>query len=267
MIIILFAILGLIIGSFLNVLVFRTKIEDSLLGRSYCPKCKKKIDWYDNIPVLSFIILGAQCRQCRQKISWQYPIVEIITAIVFALVASRFFSVFDPATWTITFYYLVTFSLLIAILVYDYLYMEIPGIILWPAIGFVVAFGLIFDWTQKDTFFDILELNIYSGALAAFLAFLFFFLLVTLSKERWMGMGDAYLVILLGLFAGWPKIFLGLFLAFFLGSIYGITLIAMKKKNMKSQVPFAPFLIIGTAIAVFAYSPITIWYFNLFSAY
>jgi prepilin signal peptidase PulO-like enzyme (type II secretory pathway) len=265
MIIVLFAILGLIIGSFLNVLIFRTKIEDSLLGRSYCPKCKKKIDWYDNIPLLSFIILGAKCRKCRQKISWQYPIVEALTAVTFGLVAFHFFSASGSQTWAPTFYYLVTFSLLIAILVYDYLYMEIPGIILWPAIGFVIAANLLFDWLQKDTFVNILELNIYSGVLAAFLVFLFFFLLVTLSKEKWMGMGDAYLVILLGLLAGWPKIILALFLAFLLGSIYGLALIALKKKNMKSQVPFAPFLILGTAVAVFAYSPIVSWYFNLFA--
>jgi len=267
MIIVLFFILGLIIGSFLNVLVFRTKIEDSLLGRSYCPKCKKKIDWYDNIPVLSFIILGAKCRKCRKKISWQYPIVELLTAVTFALISFKFFSTFDSATWAPTFYYLVTFSLLIAILVYDYLYMEIPGIILWPTIGFVIAANLFFDWLQKYTFVDILELNIYSGVLAAFLAFLFFFLLVTLSKERWMGMGDAYLVILLGLISGWPGIILALFLAFFLGSIYGMMLIAIKKKNMKSQVPFAPFLILGTTISVFAYNPIVSWYFNLFATY
>jgi prepilin signal peptidase PulO-like enzyme (type II secretory pathway) len=237
------------------------------MGRSYCPKCKKKIVWYDNIPVLSFIILGAKCRQCRKKISWQYPLVEAVTGIIFALVAWRFFSVFDPGTWAFTFYYLVTFSLLIAILVYDYLYMEIPGIILWPAMGFVVAANLLFDWLQKDTFFEIMDLHIYSGMLAAFLVFLFFFLLVTLSKERWMGMGDAYLVILLGLITGWPNIILALFLAFFLGSIYGIVLIAAKKKSMKSQVPFAPFLILGTTIAVFAYSPIVNWYFNLFRGY
>jgi prepilin signal peptidase PulO-like enzyme (type II secretory pathway) len=267
MIIILFSILGLIIGSFLNVLIFRTRIEDSLLGRSYCPKCRKKIDWYDNIPLLSFIILGAKCRKCRKKISWQYPIVEAGTAVIFALVAWRFFSASVPGTWAITFYYLVTFSLLIAILVYDYLYMEIPGLVLWPAIGFVIAANLLFDWTQKDIFSEIMELHIYSGTLAAFLVFLFFFLLVTLSKEKWMGMGDAYLVILLGFITGWPNIIPGLFLAFFLGSIYGLILIVAKKKSMKSQVPFAPFLIIGTAITVFAYGPVINWYFNLFSSY
>lgn len=267
MIIILFFILGLIIGSFLNVLVFRTKIEESLWGRSFCPKCKKKIDWYDNIPLFSFLILGAKCRKCRKKISWQYPIVEAGTALVFSFVVWRFFGVAEPSTWAPTFYYLVTFSLLIAILVYDWLYMEIPGIILWPAIGFVTAAGLLFDYLQKDTFVDIMELNIYSGSLAALVVFLFFFLLVTLSKERWMGMGDAYLVILLGLFAGWPKILAGLFLAFFLGSIYGIALIALKKKTMKSQVPFAPFLILGASIAVFWYNPIVSWYMNLFTFY
>lgn len=267
MITILFLILGLIIGSFLNVLIFRTKLEESLLGRSYCPKCKKKIDWYDNIPLFSFIILGAKCRKCRKKISWQYPLVEAATGIIFAFVSLNFFNVADTASWAPTFYWLVIFSLFIAILVYDWLYMEIPGLILWPAIGFAIAFALVSDYLQKDSFFGIMELNVYSGALAAFLAFLFFFLLVTLSRERWMGMGDAYLVILLGLVAGWPKIILGLFLAFFVGSIYGIILIAMKKKEMKSQVPFAPFLILGTAISIFFYAPIAGWYLGLFSFY
>jgi len=267
MILILFFILGLIIGSFLNVVVFRTRIEESLWGRSFCPKCKKKIAWYDNIPVLSFAILGAKCRKCRKKISWQYPIVELLTAVTFACVAWHFFSASDPSTWAFTFYYLVIFSLLIAILIYDYLYMEIPGIILWPAVGFVIFSHLLFDWIQKDTFSDILELNIYSGVLAGFLAFLFFFLLVTLSREKWMGMGDAYLVILLGLITGWPQILLALFLAFFIGAFYGIILIVGKKKTMKSQIPFAPFLIVGAAIAIFFYTPIVGGYLRLVGIY
>ena len=235
------------------------------MGRSYCPHCKKGISWYDNVPLLSFIILGAKCRRCRKKISWQYPLVEFFTGLIFALVGAKFFSALDSATWAVTFYYLVTLSFLVVILVYDFLYMEIPGLALWPAIGFVVALNLFLDWSREGKLGGPLDVLTYSGVLAGFCAFIFFFLLVAISRERWMGIGDAYLAILLGLILGWPQIVFGLFLAFLLGSIYGIILIAMKKKTAKSQIPFAPFLVLGTVLAVFFYAPVVTWYFGLLS--
>lgn len=269
MTIIIFFITGLIIGSFLNVVVYRLKIAESFFwSRSHCPHCKNNIRWYDNIPVISFTLLRAKCRDCQKKISWQYPLVEIGTAVVFALIGAKFFVFEDLFSWLVAFYYLFIASSLVAILVYDWLYMEIPMIILWVAIAISAAFNLFSDYynyvSLSGTAGSVWNLATHSGILAAVAAFLFFFLLSVKSNEKWMGMGDAYLAILLGLFLGWPKIFLALFLAFFIGSVYGIILIVLKKKNLKSQVPFAPFMVAGTFISLLFYAPIINWYFSLF---
>jgi len=265
MIFFIFLVLGLIVGSFLNVVVYRLRVAETLVAdRSHCPHCKNLIAWYDNIPVLSFILLKFRCRNCQEKISWQYPLVEIFTGLVFALIGYRYFDAVDVSTWASTIYYLGIASFLIVIFVYDFLYLEIPGLVLWPAIGFAVVFNLVFDWGMAGFGNDVLNLATYSGTLGAVAAFLFFFLLVSVSKEKWMGMGDAYLVILLGLILGWPEILLGLMLAFTLGAFSGLALIALKKKKMGSQIPFAPFLVLGSLIAMFWYGPITDWYFGLF---
>jgi len=205
--IVIFFLLGLIIGSFLNVVVYRLNVAETLLGRSYCPHCKNQIRWYDNIPLLSFILLNFRCRNCRAKISWQYPLVEFFTGIVFALVGSRFFDPIDMSSWVITLYYLGACSMLVAIFVYDALYLEIPSLVLWPAIGWSVAFNLYFDWVDRGNWvilgnWGILNLHTFSGVLAAAVGFLFFFVLVAVSREKWMGWGDALLAILLGLILG-----------------------------------------------------------------
>ena len=269
MIILIFFIFGLAIGSFLNVLVYRLHTAEKLfLDRSHCPHCRHIIRWYDNIPVLSFILLRGRCRYCRKKISWQYPLVETSTGIIFALVGYFFFVTNDITTWLTTAYYLTIASALIAILVYDWLYREILGGVLWTAVALAVAFNLYADWLtvygNNLIKVDILQTHTYAGVLGAFLAFLFFFFLVAKSDEKWMGMGDAYLVILLGLFLGWPEILLALFLSFFIGAIYGIIMISLGRKKMKSQVPFAPFLVSGAFITLFFYSPIMNWCVKLF---
>ena len=264
MTILIFFIGGLLIGSFLNVVVYRIQEAESLLGRSYCPKCKKKISWYDNIPLLSFILLRFHCRNCREKISWQYPLVELLTGMLFLAVGMKFFDPNDVSTFFLTAYYLAIISFLIVILVYDFLYMEIPGLALWPAILLAVMFNF---WGGLGVWGDvgILGSRIFSGALAAAVGFLFFFSLVAVSREKWMGMGDAYLAILLGLILGWPVILLALFLSFLFGATYGIILILARKKSLKSQIPFAPFLIFGTIISIFFSMPILNWYTGLFN--
>lgn len=263
---IIFFLLGLIVGSFINVLVCRLRLaEDIFFDRSRCPHCKNIIAWYDNIPVISIILLNFKCRNCRKKISWQYPLVEVLTGVLFALIGLGFFSSQDAFSWTFTLYLLGASVFLMAILVYDWLYMEIPDVLLWPGIFWALVFNLFFDWNQKNFSGEILSVSTYSGVLAAFLAFVFFFLLSVLSHEKWMGMGDAYLAIFLGLILGWPEILLALFFSFLTGSIYGIISIAAGRKKMKSQVPFAPFMIIGTYIALFWYESVMSWYWGLFS--
>jgi prepilin signal peptidase PulO-like enzyme (type II secretory pathway) len=266
MISLIFLILGLAIGSFLNVVVYRLRVAETLvLDRSHCPHCKKDIAWYDNIPVISFILLKFRCRNCQEKISWQYPLVEIATGILFVLVGHYFFNVEQMSTWITTGYYLAIISFLLVILVYDFLYMEIPSIVLWLGVFLAIVFGLFSDADrQVISGVGAYGFSTYSGVLAGTVAFFFFFLMVAVSKEKWMGMGDAYLAILLGLIVGWPNILLALLLAFSAGALAGIGLILAKKKNMGSQLPFAPFLVSGTIATIFWYGPIVDWYFRLF---
>lgn len=269
MIVLIFLVLGLIIGSFLNVAIYRLDTAESLMGRSHCRHCKTKIAWYDNIPFFSFLLLRAKCRNCEEKISWQYPAVEAATGIVFAILAANFFVLADLNSWFLTGYYLLAFSALIVIFVYDLLHMEIPSVVLWSAVALAVFCNLVLDWNDVEGMggqggIGILGSAVYSGTLAAFVSFVFFFLLSALSREKWMGMGDVFLVILLGLIIGWPKILLALFLAFFIGAIYGIIALVAKKKKMNSQVPFAPFLIVGTFTSLLWFDGIVNWYFKLF---
>jgi leader peptidase (prepilin peptidase)/N-methyltransferase len=242
---------GLIIGSFLNVVVCRLELAGSLLGRSQCPHCKKKIRWYDNIPLLSFALLKTRCRDCGKKISWQYPAVEGFTGILFALVGKFFFLPGDPTSWPAVIFYLGIFSLFMIIMAYDFRFMEIPMIAVWLGVFWTVLYYLYADWINFDAQAGIFSFKIYAGALAGFGAFLFFFLLSAGSKEKWMGMGDSYVALMAGLTVGWPDILPALILAFSGGAVYGIILIALKKKTMKSQVPFAPFLAVGVFLAIF----------------
>jgi prepilin signal peptidase PulO-like enzyme (type II secretory pathway) len=243
--VIIFLLFGLIIGSFLNAVVYRLNTVESLLERSHCPKCKKKIRWFDNIPLLSFILLSARCRDCGEKISWQYPLVELTTGIVFALIGNYFFSSTDSSSWFLTTYYLVIFSLLLIVFVYDLKYMEIPMIIVWAGIILSMGYFLSVDWQNFHIAASILDLKIASGILGGLVAFLFFFGLAAYSKETWMGYGDAYIGMLAGIIVGWPNVIWTLMLSFTLGAIISVGLIIFRKKTMKSQIPFAPFLIAG----------------------
>ncbi|EKE10758.1 MAG: hypothetical protein ACD_15C00204G0010 [uncultured bacterium] len=266
MILAIFFILGLAIGSFLNVAVYRLRMAETLvMDRSHCPHCKETIVWYDNIPVISFILLKFRCRNCHEKISWQYPLVEIAAGILFALVGYYFFQIDDMFSWIASGYYLAIISILLVILVYDFLYMEIPSIVLALGIFISIVFNLFADGGREIfSGMQAYDFSTYSGVLAAVVSFSFFFLMVAVSKEKWMGMGDAYLVIFLGLIVGWPNILLALLLSFSLGAFAGILLVLSKKKEMGSQLPFAPFLVLGTMLAIFWYKPIVDWYFGLF---
>jgi len=248
--VIIFFIFGLIIGSFLNAVVYRLNAVESLLERSHCPHCKKKIRWFDNVPLFSFILLSAKCRDCGEKISWQYPILELATGIVFALIGNYFFYSYDSSSWMLTAYYLVIFSLLLIIFVYDLKYMEIPMVILWIGVIISAVYFLSVDWQNFHIAISILDLKTISGLLGGLVAFLFFFGLASYSKEVWMGYGDAYIGFLAGFIVGWPNIIWALMLSFTIGALISVGLIIFRKKTMKSQVPFAPFLISGVFLVI-----------------
>ena len=242
---------GLIIGSFLNAVLWRMKEGMGLGGRSLCPSCRAMIHWYDNIPVLSFLFLGGKCRACRNAISWRYPIVEFSTGILFLFLGNAFFVWWDALSWIEIVFYMGASSLLILIFLHDLDTMEIPNILLWIGVGWAVSMLLLLDAYGFNPVTSAFSTRLHPGILAGIVGFLPLFLMATLSKERWMGMGDGFLAFFLGLLVGWPGILVALFLSFGIGAIVGVVLIALKKKGMQSQVPLGPFLIVGTFLSIF----------------
>ena len=233
------------VGSFLNCVIYRLEKEKSFLkGRSYCPRCKHKLGFLDLVPVLSFFMLRGRCRYCKEKISWQYPMVEISTAAIFLLIFNFQFSIFN----------FILACFLIVIFVYDLKHYVIPDKVIYPAIGV----ALVYDFLRSD-FLGKSDLLISAlGAAAFFLA------IVLISRGKWMGVGDIKLAFLMGLILGYPNILVALFLAFLIGAIIGVGLMVFGKKTMKSEVPFGPFLVGGTLIALFFGKEIINWYVQSF---
>ena len=226
----LFFILGACVGSFLNCVIYRLETGESFLkGRSFCPKCKHSLSFWDLIPILSFIFLKGKCRYCKEKISIQYPLVEIFTA--FSFVFGFFF--FKGIS---LFCFLTFSSLLILAFVFDLKRYEIPESILYSLVFVSFLFLLFNFFSKKISFFEIL---------LSLVPVFFFFLIIFLSKEKLMGWGDFYLLLSLALFLGWPNILSAIFFAVIFGAILGTILIFLSKKTLKSQIPFAPFLVLG----------------------
>src|SRR3989344_2096349 len=223
MIILFTVILGLIVGSFLNVLILRLGTGRSIAsGRSQCLSCNHKLAWHDLVPVFSFALSKGRCRYCGSRISFQYPIVELFTAILFGLLTAQQFAIT---------YYLIA-SILIAILVYDLRHKIIPDQLVYI---FIILSGLAGrHW------------------LYGLYAFAFFALLWFVSRGKWMGFGDAKLALGMGFLLG-ISVVSALFVAFWAGAIVGICLLLLssKKVTLKSEIPFAPFLIFGTFMSLF----------------
>lgn len=238
---------GLLIGSFLNVVLARLRTEETLLGRSYCRSCRKYIAWYDNIPLISFLILGGKCRHCQESISPRYFCVEIGTAILFTLVGWKFFESTSFVSWIETLLYLSVFSLAFVIALYDSKYFEIPMRLMWSMILIIILFFLFLDSMMFTSVSSVWDLRLYIGIVSGIVAFEFFWLLSFVSRERWMGYGDAYVAFALGLLLG-SGTFTAIVLAFVCGSLYGISQILFGRKHLSSQVPFAPFLFLGMAL-------------------
>ncbi|MFZ2187607.1 MAG: prepilin peptidase [Candidatus Moraniibacteriota bacterium] len=243
-----FFLLGLIIGSFLNVLVYRLKDAETLLGRSFCRRCKHQIRFYDNVPLVSFVLLRGACRDCGAKISWQYPALEFCTAILFALVGYFFFSPAVMFSWVETAWLLGIVSCLLVIGVYDVRHMEIPLSLLIVSALFTFLFLASSFFFFAEPFF---VSRLWYGLLGGAVVCGFFFLLVWMSKETWMGWGDVWLGFVAGSIVGLPLVLPMLTLSFGLGASVGLLAIAFKKKGLKSQIPFAPFLVAGVILILF----------------
>ncbi|MDP3996834.1 MAG: prepilin peptidase [bacterium] len=266
--------LGAVIGSFLNVVVLRYNTGKISDGRSMCFSCGKTLAWSELVPILSFFLQKGKCASCNSKISWQYPAVEFLTGIVFIFVfAQEFsgsFSFFDVLNLLAS---LAIWSLLIAIVVYDMRHKIIPDGLVWSFVGlsffqglflFLSANGWSFSevWNLPASHFSFFETFIggeFSTWLLSGPVLATPFALIWLaSGGRWMGLGDAKIALGLGFYLGlWPA-FSAILLAFWIGAIWGIAVVSLgrisefyalsygdKHHTMKSEIPFAPFLIIG----------------------
>ncbi len=239
---------GLLVGSFLNVLIARFYVLETIVTtRSHCPSCKKQISWHDLIPILSFVLLTARCRYCKERISWQYPIIEALTACLALLI----YWTFGLTGYAIGLF--MVFSLLLVITVIDINHHLIPDEYALTAV--LLAFLITFLPSSPQS----LE-HIAWGALVGggFLA-----AIVLVSKERWMGMGDISLGLILGLLVGVSGSLVGLMFAFVVGAVVSLLLIATRAKSLKDAVPFGPFLIFGTLVSTFWGTGIVNWYLSI----
>lgn len=227
-------ILGLCVGSFLNVLIDRLpKGEQVFWGRSYCDSCRQPLSWYDLIPLVSFILLGRRCRYCRALISWQYPVVELATAILF-LASFQFLELGALV------YLLLVVSGLIVIFFTDLKYRIIPD----QVVIFLGVTSLLFLFFSHQP-------STINHLLSAVTMFLIFLLLAFITHGRGMGLGDVKFAAVMGLTLGFPKIFIAFYLSFLTGAIFSLILIILGKKTMKSTIPFGPFLVASTMVSLF----------------
>ena len=227
-----FFFLGLSIGSFANVCIYRLPKKESIVfPKSHCPACLVIVRPLDNIPVLSFLILGGKCRECKNSISAIYPAVEIITGLLFLAGYFKFGLSFDFLV------YLVVAPALVIITVIDIEHQTIPDVITLPGIIFGLAAG-----SYSIGYFNSFMGFLLGGGL--------FYLLAILSNGG-MGGGDIKYIASVGALLGWQKVLLIIFIGAFLGSIVGLFQIIVQKKTRKSLIPFGPFLVVATLITLF----------------
>ncbi len=257
MIYLLVAILGFIVGSFLNAVIFRLKSQKSFInGRSECPHCHHILSAADLIPVFSFLYLKGKCRYCGKKISWQYPIVEALTAFLFLLSLSHL-------GLTISFIWSMVFiSILIVIGIYDFRHFLILDKVILSASILAFIKNIALDLSAAHPVFD-LRGYVIDGILAAIIISSFFAIQYYISKGKWIGFGDVKLGIFLGLLFGVKLGLLMLILGYFIGALTGITLIAMGLRNMSSRLPLGSFLAISAIIVLLYGKGIAAWYLNL----
>ncbi len=216
-------ILGLITGSFLAALSYRLPRNISIKkGRSFCPSCKIQINWRDNVPLVSYLLLRGKCRHCKNKISWRYSAIELTTAIVFVLVGLNSFMLFISC-------------LLILIFVIDFEHQMIPDELVFIGLGVSLIYLLG-------------SVSFYSNLLAGFLAALFLLLIHALTLGRGMGLGDVKLALFLGVLLGIHNLIYFYFASFLTGGVVAFILILVGKAKLKQKIAFGPFLIIGFSI-------------------
>jgi len=241
-------VLGLCVGSFLNVVIARVPQGRSVVHPgSACPRCGKAIAWFDNIPVVSYVLLRARCRQCGEPISLRYPLVELLTGLLFVLAAWELGAGLHLVAG------LALIAVLIAITAIDLDCQLIPDVISLP--GIVLGF-LLSAMAGQPRWLDSLIGILVGGGL--------FFVIIVASRGG-MGGGDMKLGAMLGAFLGWKLVLVAALLAVLSGGLVAVILLALRSKGRKDAVPFGPFLALGGAVSLFWGVPLLEWYLGVFA--
>ncbi|MEE9573828.1 MAG: prepilin peptidase [Candidatus Neomarinimicrobiota bacterium] len=252
MIITLIIIIGLVIGSFLNVCIYRLQKHVSISQpRSHCPNCKHQLKIWENIPVLSYLVLRGKCSNCKIKISLRYPLVEILTALVFFVI----YYYFDISLET--FSLIVFFSIVIIITFIDIDVQLIPNNLLIISILPIIVYILI---SQSNSYLN----HIIGAILLALLFLIIGYFGKLIYKVDSMGMGDVKYAAVIGLLLGWEKGILAFIIAFFSAAVIIVIVSMYKKLSRKQRIPFGPFLSIGCFVAFFWGTNILNWYLGFY---
>lgn len=233
-----FFILGLFVGSFLCLTADRIIRDETFLkGRSYCEYCKHTLSFWDLFPVASFLFMGGKCRYCQKKLSWRYPFSEVTTGVVFVLT----YMAIGISSFPQLLFYLFVVSALLVILLSDVQYGIIPDKIVYPLFLFILLFRVLTGEHMYATFF-----------LSSLGSGVFFLLLFLLTKGKGMGFGDVKFSFVIGFLLGFPATVYALYIAFLTGAFVSLILILWRRKQIKSTIPFGPFLVVGTMIVLFS---------------
>lgn len=234
----------MILGSFANVCIYRLPLNKQIVtGRSFCPKCKKKINWYDNIPLISFILLEGKCRKCKKEISIKYLLVELISGISFVFIFLDYNNYLEIAFLQV----LVIIFLIIFFI--DLKHFIIPDSLNFSLIILAISKNFIPNFESNFTY-D-LNQSIVGGILGYFVIWIIIFLYKKIKNLDAMGLGDAKLMAGIGLLFGWKSIPFVLFVSAIIGLISVIPSLINKTKNLRTEIPFGPYIIVSTIIYYF----------------
>lgn len=261
MVIVLF-LLGLIIGSFLNVVMLRLPVAKHVNGRSACPGCGRQLGVWDLVPVASFVFLGGKCRGCRKPISLRYPILELVTGLCFAGGAILF-----PPLSLVGVLHLALFLLVVCIglatFVIDFEHYLILDVITGFGVVAALLLQVALDLAAHHSLFGggAATRSALFGAGFGAIPFLFLWLI---SRGKWLGFGDVKYMIFMGLTLGTPLVWVGMLLGFWVGTLVSLPLLLMGKKKMTSRLPFGTFLVIGQLLSFVWGHTLLAWYWQLF---
>lgn len=269
-----YALLGLIIGSFLNVCIYRIPLGKSIISPgSGCPHCGISIRFFDNIPILSFLLLRGKCRECGKRISFQYPVVELLSALAFYGCARMW--LFAPPTYVNSLF----LAIVIILIFTDYNHRILPNVITLPGViaGILLSpfqipevYSDLFSWKaasmlgfENSSYAESWIGSILGAIIGGGLLFLVAFAYEIVRRRQGLGMGDVKMMAMVGAFIGWRLALMTIFVGSLLGTFVGILLILLRKMDTQGKLAFGVFLGIGSALCLFYGFPIIRWYLRM----